>query len=186
MGLAVGGPELGGPVERQVLSPSVQMWTDYFPQARIYGFDISDFSHMKHPRFAFVQGDSGIQHDVEKLVAAAPYFDVILDDASHASYHQRLALKCLWPKLAIGGLYIIEDLHWQSPVFENSLPPVQKTASFLNQLFERNEYDENPLIDRAFASRLQSEVQTFSSFPSFDGSAGPTKLIVLRKKRALD
>jgi hypothetical protein len=61
IGLAVGGPELGGPADRHVASPSVQMWLDYFSRAHIFGFDISDFSHHEHPRFTFVRGDCGHQ-----------------------------------------------------------------------------------------------------------------------------
>ena len=30
LGLAVGGPEVGGPVDREVASPSVRMWSRYF------------------------------------------------------------------------------------------------------------------------------------------------------------
>jgi hypothetical protein len=103
MGLAIGGPELGGPIERRVMSPSVQMWLDYFPFANIYGFDISDFSHIDHPRFTFILGDSGSAADMQRLSQSAPHFDVIIDDAAHASYHQQLALKYLWPKIAPGG-----------------------------------------------------------------------------------
>ena len=50
MGLAVGGPEVGGPVERLVESPSVQMWLEYFSDAIVFGFDISDlFPHQTSP-----------------------------------------------------------------------------------------------------------------------------------------
>jgi hypothetical protein len=86
MGLAVGGPEIGGPIDRQVDSPSVRMWAEYFYNAKIYGFDISDFSHMNHPRFKFTRGDSGSEQDIRRLSAVTSHFDIIIDDASHASY----------------------------------------------------------------------------------------------------
>ena len=49
LGLARGGPEapIGGAVERHCGSPSVAMWIEYFPNAAIYGFDISDFAHLE-------------------------------------------------------------------------------------------------------------------------------------------
>jgi hypothetical protein len=47
--------------------------------------------------------------------------------------------------VAPGGLYIIEDLYWQSPCFENDLPAVRKTWLFLQAWFERSEYIENQL-----------------------------------------
>ena len=132
LGLAVGGPELGNPAERAAESPSVKMWLDYFSEANVVGFDITDFSHMSHPRFCFVQGDCGSELDLLRLAGTAAAFDVVIDDASHASFHQQLAFKVLFPKLTPGGIYIIEDLHWQSPFFEDQLPSVtRRLVSFL-------------------------------------------------------
>jgi len=39
-----------------------------------------------------------------------PTLDLIIDDASHALAHQLASLEALWPKLAPGGIYIVEDL----------------------------------------------------------------------------
>lgn len=44
IGLCLGGPELGGEVDRRPPdAPSIRMWLDYFPQAVVQGFDISRF-----------------------------------------------------------------------------------------------------------------------------------------------
>jgi hypothetical protein len=182
MGLAIGGPELGGAIDRHVVSPSIKMWIEYFPHAAIYGFDISDFSHMSHPRFKFIRGDSGRLDDVERLSDSAGHFDIVIDDASHASYHQQLALKVLWRKLASGGLYVIEDLHWQSPVFENVLPSVPKTSDLLKNIFEKDIYLDGPLLDETFIRSIKSEAFSFSAFNSFNENASPIKQIVLRKR----
>ena len=37
-------------------------------------------------------------------------FTVIIDDGSHLPSHQLLSLETLWPSLAPGGLYIVEDV----------------------------------------------------------------------------
>ncbi len=37
--------------------------------------------------------------------------DIILDDGSHVSDHQKISFETLWPLLKVGGLYVIEDLH---------------------------------------------------------------------------
>ena len=71
IGLAIGGPELGGPVDRKVASPSVAMWQAYFPEAHIYGFDISDFSHLATPRFTFVREGIVWRADVKEITAFA-------------------------------------------------------------------------------------------------------------------
>lgn len=181
IGLAVGGPELGGVVDRRVASPSAAMWQAYFPQARIFGFDISDFAHLESPRFTFVRGDSGEAADLRRLAAAGEGFDVIIDDGSRASYHQQLALRILFPCLRPGGLYIIEDLHWQSPRYEAALPPVPRTADFLHHFLLNDIYIENRLFSRADMGLLREALDSFALFPDLSAAAGGgIKLVVLR------
>jgi hypothetical protein len=179
LGLSVGGPELGGPVDRTVGSPSIQMWLEYFPKAHIFGFDITDFSHIHENRFTFVRGDCGSQDDLNRLAETAPHYDVIIDDAPHASYHQQLAFKVLFPRMAKNGLYVIEDLHWQSPYYENRLPRVPKTAEFLCSFFMNNIFIENELISRDFMNAVKARMYTFAAFPDFVRGGG-TKMIVFR------
>lgn len=184
LGLAVGGPEVGGPKDRKVLPPSVQMWLNYFSKAQIFGFDISDFSHITDTRFTFVRGDAGVELDLRKVAEIVDGFDVIIDDASHASYHQQLAFKVLFPRLRPGGLYIIEDLGWQPPIYEASLPQVPKTADFFASYFENGKYIDNPLLSPATMAESDALTASFAQFPPFDGAGGPTRLIVIRKLRA--
>ena len=58
--------------------------------------------------------------------------DILIDDASHASHHQQIALGHLFPHVRSGGLYIIEDLHWQDPALEDKGVP--KTRDVLRKL----------------------------------------------------
>jgi hypothetical protein len=111
--------------------PSLNMWLDYFPKAKVYGFDIDDFSRVDLHRTQIFRGNQGNLEDLLKLVAECPRFDIIIDDGSHASYHQQLTLKILFPHLASNGLYVIEDLCWQPEELEASLPPVWKTRDLL-------------------------------------------------------
>ena len=107
------------------------MWTAYFPNAKLTGFDISDFANFTHERFDFVRGDCGVREDLEKLVDQGP-FDIIIDDASHASFHQFLSMAVLMPTLKNGGLYIVEDLQWQPDDYERSLPSVPLFSSVVD------------------------------------------------------
>ncbi|WP_052402368.1 hypothetical protein [Muricoccus aerilatus] len=185
IGLAVGGPETAeGRVERQVASPSVSMWLDYFPRAQVYGFDISDFSHIRHDRFTFLRGDAGSAADLARLAAAAPPFDIIIDDGSHASYHQQHLLKHLWSCLKPGGLYIVEDLHWQSPVFEAALPKVPLTAELFAGAFGEGAAVDTPLFSRKELANLREEVAACSIFRDFTGRTDRPKVLVLRKRAA--
>ncbi len=181
IGLAIGGPELGGPVDRKVASPSVAMWQAYFPEAHIYGFDISDFSHLATPRFTFVRGDSGSEADLRRFADIRDGFDVIIDDASHASYHQQLAFRVLFPRLRPGGLYIIEDLNWQSPAYEGVLPSVPRTADLLYNFMINDIYIENRLLSRADLAAIRARLESFAVFPDFSTEArGGIKLAVMR------
>lgn len=111
--------------------PSLNMWADYFPNASIYGLDIDDFSDIELPRTKIYRGDQGSTDDLEIIVADCGKFDIIIDDGSHASFHQQTSLKTLYPHLVTGGIYIIEDLHYQSPELEKSLPSTIKTKELL-------------------------------------------------------
>jgi hypothetical protein len=182
LGLARGGPENPG-VTRPAASesPSVSMWLDYFPSASVVGFDITDFSAIRHDRFRFVQGDASRPEDLQRLAAAAEGFDVVIDDGSHASPHQQLAFKYLFPRLAPGGLYVIEDLHWQSPVFEDLVPGTPKTAAFFGACLDHGVYLPNPLLSEAEMAAVRGGLVAHAIFPSFNGAASGPKILVLRK-----
>ncbi|MDE1158062.1 MAG: glycosyltransferase [Neorhizobium sp.] len=102
-----------GWVQDQV--PSLQMWLRYFPNAEVVGADIEDFSWFSHPRAKIFQVDQGDRHKLNALARDGGKFDIIIDDASHASIHQHLTLGVLFPQLNKGGFFIIEDLDWQPP-----------------------------------------------------------------------
>jgi hypothetical protein len=128
MGLQIGGPELGASADRATTdAPSVRMWLDYFPKARIIGLDVSDFAWFSHPRFAFHRCDMDARENIAAAARKMPALDIVIDDASHASHHQQNAFLELFPKLVPGGLYIIEDLRWQPEAYEK--PGITKTAA---------------------------------------------------------
>jgi hypothetical protein len=111
--------------------PSLRMWAEYFPKANVYGFDIQDFSDVSLPRIRILQGDQGEPADLLKLVDQCPSFDIIIEDGSHASFHQQITLETLFPYLADGGLYVIEDLLYQPPELEAELPARRPTRELL-------------------------------------------------------
>ncbi|MEQ8717471.1 MAG: hypothetical protein RIE08_07640 [Acidimicrobiales bacterium] len=163
LGLHIGGPEIEGrgSVDRPVSgSPSLSTWLEYFDDPQVTGFDISDFSEFEEERFRFVRGDAGSVDDLRGLISETPRFDVIIDDASHASYHQQLALATLWPSLKPGGLYIIEDLHWVPDHIEAVLPTVARTRDLLRSVLDggslRSGIEE---IDKGLV-RVRSELAT--------------------------
>lgn len=93
---------------------SLQMWREWFPPGSvIFGVDID-------PGCAAIDDDEGI--NVRIGSQADPAFlrgvveemggvDIVLDDGSHVAEHQLASLRALFPILAEGGTYVVEDLH---------------------------------------------------------------------------
>jgi hypothetical protein len=113
--------------------PSLRMWAEFLPSATIFGFDIADFRALAGERTQIFQGDQGDRGDLKRLVEeVGGHFDVIIDDGSHASHHQQITLGVLFRYLAPGGLYCIEDLHYQPHDME--VPGISTTRNFLRGL----------------------------------------------------
>jgi len=90
---------------------SLRMWREYFTEAEIHGADLDV------ERCGEIEGVTLHKLNVddvaslEGLCAKHGPFDIVLDDASHTMKHQQKTFNVVWPRLAPGGLYIIEDLH---------------------------------------------------------------------------
>ena len=101
---------------------SLQMWQEYFPQAEIFGVDIEEHcSQYADERIHILQEDLSNTDAVSRLKDIRP--QIIIDDASHMTSHQILALFTLFDVLPSGGIYILEDL-------ETSLNPEQFEAAY--------------------------------------------------------
>ena len=139
MGLLIGGPEHGNDADRATADlPSIRMWLEYFPKAKIHGLDVSDFAWFAHERFTFHRCDMDVRANIAAAATAMPALDVIIDDASHASHHQQNAFLELFPQLKSGGLYIIEDLRWQPEAYEHK--GITKTADLFRGFAEKRSF----------------------------------------------
>lgn len=154
MGLQIGGPEHGKSADRATTDlPSVRMWLEYFPRARIHGLDVSDFSWFRHERFAFHRCDMGQRESIRDAAAEmTEALDVVIDDASHASHHQQNGFLELFDKVKSGGLYIIEDLRWQPREME--VPGITKTADLFQSYIRTDVFDHSdPHVADEFNSK---------------------------------
>ena len=190
IGLCIGGHEFGDFLIDRVPAdiPSIRIWSEYFGKAHIYGFDINDFSSFESEikDFSFIRGDLTLKEDVVNLAKTTAHceriqspdiYDVVLDDGSHASFHQQQAFSLLFPYLKDEGIYIIEDLHWQSPNYEDKLPAVPKTIDVLKQLECLNDVSEALPKDYLF----HQEIMEFREYIKSIDFYCDNKLAVIHK-----
>lgn len=166
VGLSRGGPEVvGGSSERNVLNvPSVRMWREFFPKADITGVDISDCSAFANEWFSFVQADCGDDEQLKRVAATGKTFDIVVDDGSHAAYHQQLTFMHLYPLVKPGGLYIIEDLNWQPETYAASLPPVPRTDELIEQFLRSGRFANTGAIEAARWNAMAADIENIVTF----------------------
>lgn len=145
-------------------APSLRMWTHYFPRGEIFGLDFNDFSDVRIARCRILRGDASRPADLLAAVdETGSNFDIVIDDASHRSDHQQIALGTLFPAVAPGGFYIIEDLNYQPP--DREPPDAIKSVDLLRRAEVTGEFRSNHL-SREAAAYLQKHVERIALFDS--------------------
>lgn len=144
-------------------APSLRTWTHYFPGGEIFGLDFNDFSDVKIARCRIFQADASSPDQLKAVLKEiGGQLDVIIDDASHASDHQQITLGALFPAVAPGGVYIIEDLFFQP---EREPPGATKTVDMLRRAEVTGEFSGNHLTSEASAY-LAENVERIALFDS--------------------
>lgn len=83
-------------------------WREIFPNATIVGMDIHHSDRAHGERIEFHRGNQRLREDCERA-AAGRKFDLIVEDATHQLADTLLTLYWLWPHVAPGGLYVVEE-----------------------------------------------------------------------------
>lgn len=97
---------------------SIQMWLEYFPNAYVFGLDkVCDTNPWNtrgaatHARYKFISGDQTDPTMWQCLLADHGYnWDIVIDDGGHFNDEVITTWVGMWPAVAPGGLYCIEDL----------------------------------------------------------------------------
>lgn len=91
---------------------SIKALHAYFERGQIYGADINPAVHLDRERLRTFQVDQGDRSSWAQFLAeiGEVAFDIVIDDGSHRPDHQQVTLEMLFPRLAPGGIYVIEDL----------------------------------------------------------------------------
>lgn len=91
---------------------SLCMWANYFRNASVYGMDITDNSRLDGGRIKTIVGDQGMRDNMERAaVIVGDDINILIEDGSHLMEHQQSTLGQLFPSIAPGGYYVIEDVH---------------------------------------------------------------------------
>lgn len=103
--LGIGGyhfPERGG--------QSLRMWHEYFPKAKIAGLDIHPKKDLGLDRVEIFEGSQDDDERLYEIIEKIGVPNIIIDDASHINPLTIESFEILFPVLATGGIYVIEDI----------------------------------------------------------------------------
>jgi hypothetical protein len=123
---------------------SMKMWEKYFSRARIVGVDINESARKYASDRCVIEIGSQADHEFLTRVVESYPPTVIIDDASHRADYTIFTLEALFPSLAPGGCYVVEDLylhfgnaaeHWRGEATES---PVTYFERLLSDLLSRS------------------------------------------------
>lgn len=117
---------------------SIPLWKEYFKNPEIHICDINADTAAAHD-FTFHLLDQSKAEDWTNFRNENKdlQFNFILDDGSHVPEHQVLTLNNVWPMLAEGGIYIIEDIetsYWNDSSLYGYNFNAKKTSVFTSLL----------------------------------------------------
>lgn len=92
---------------------STEMYQKYFENANFYCIDYDlQFEHVLDDLdVKLTMGDQGDENFWNHYLVDKPDFDIIIDDGGHTMQQQIVTLIKTFPKLKVGGTYLVEDTH---------------------------------------------------------------------------
>ena len=142
---------IGGYRQDKQGGASLRMWRDFFPNAQIVGLDIEDKSFVDGGRIRSYCGSQTDPAVLQRIVDDSDVIRVIVDDGSHRPEHIRETFAYLFPKLADGGVYAIEDTHtsyWPNWGGSEVLSAPDSTMAMVKDLLDGLNYEE--FLDRSY------------------------------------
>jgi hypothetical protein len=113
---------IGGYARAAKGGASLRMWKWFFPRAEVVGVDIEDKSFVDEHRITSFRGSQTNEKLMRRIVRRFGEPTIVIDDGSHRPRHVIRSFEILFPMLADGGLYVIEDIqtsYW--PAWKGSL-----------------------------------------------------------------
>lgn len=92
---------------------SLQMWRHFLGRkSHIVGIDIEPrIAELAEKGIWVHVGDQSDPSFLDAVTRQHGPWDMVIDDGSHHPAHQIASIEALWPDMADGGRYIVEDLH---------------------------------------------------------------------------
>ena len=106
------------PKEKYMPGASLRAWSDFFPNATLFGLDIDTTDFFQHEKIKCIWSDQSnatvLKETMESIRQSLHVenlqVDLIIDDGSHQLNHMVLSFDTLKHYLKPGGIYIIEDI----------------------------------------------------------------------------
>jgi hypothetical protein len=114
---------------------SLPMWRSYFGSGcQVYGVDIAPACavHEAEGVRVFI-GDQADPEFWERFLSDVPRVDVVIDDGGHKVAQQIASIRSLLPRMAMGGVYICEDVNGALQQFHSFVDGMTRP---LNNVFE--------------------------------------------------
>jgi hypothetical protein len=136
---------IGGYARERQGGASLRMWKWFFPKADVVGVDVEDKSFVDEDRITTYVGSQTDRKLLRRIVGRHGAPTVVIDDGSHRPPHVIKSFRILFPLLADGGLYVIEDTqtsYW--PKFGGRLDRDDPTTSMamVKRLLDGLNYEE--------------------------------------------
>ena len=153
---------------------SLKCWSEYFPNAKVYGIDIFEHKELNTDKITTFVADQGNENDLQNVINDINCeLDIIIDDGSHQGSHQVFSFMFLHKFLSKNGIYVIEDVqpHNIENFIDLSIFPID-FKDFIKENFTIKCFDTRNTLGRAddflisFTRKEQVDVVTSWKFVS--------------------
>jgi hypothetical protein len=163
---------------------SIQVWSEYFPNAHIHGFDLRVADEVRNnleplSRVSVHLGDAYQPGFAESKGFVPESMDIIIDDANHERQYQEVALLNYFKFVRPGGFYIMEDVDLSDPNGLDFEEHPERLTSYTQEVLKNNHAF---FVDSAFGHRnfplwAQKKPSTVTNRRQHD-----SYLVVIRKR----
>jgi predicted O-methyltransferase YrrM len=130
---------------------SLKCWSEYFPNAKIYGIDIYQHKELNSDKITTFVADQSNEKELQNVMDNINNeLDIIIDDGSHNGEHQKMSFMILEKYLSKNGIYVIEDIQ---PAYINKFIDLTIFPNFFNKYikekYEIKYFDTRECLNRA-------------------------------------